>query len=74
MLFGVLAALVLGGFALPERSAAVGDGFLVLEFMAIGVLICVPLAIVAACWVLLRPAKNTTQLFSASRSVLLLGQ
>jgi hypothetical protein len=52
LLFGVLAAMVLGGFALLERHGPAGDGFLMLEFLAIGVLICVPLAIAAACWVL----------------------
>jgi hypothetical protein len=50
---GVLSAMVLGGFAILERSAPPGNRFLMLEFIAIGVLICVPLAIAAACWVLL---------------------
>ena len=40
LLFGVLAAMVLGGFAALERTAANGHGFLMLEFVAIGVLIC----------------------------------
>jgi hypothetical protein len=51
LLFGVFAAMVLGGFALLERHGPVGDGFLVLEFVAIGVFVCVPLSIAAACWV-----------------------
>jgi hypothetical protein len=74
LLFGVLSAMVLGGFALLERSAAAGGGFLVLEFVAIGVLICVPLAIAAACWVLMRAGKNTSQVLSPDRGGLFLGQ
>ncbi|HVN17386.1 MAG TPA: hypothetical protein VMU05_01395 [Dongiaceae bacterium] len=59
--FGVLAAMVLGGFAVLERSAAAGNRFLILEFLAIGVLICVPLAIAAASWVLFRPSRSSKQ-------------
>lgn len=59
LLFGVTAAMVLGGFALLERTASPGGGFLVLEFVAIGVLVCTPLSIAAACWVLFRPGKST---------------
>jgi len=55
---GVLSAMILGGFAVLERSAAPGNRFLILEFIAIGVLICVPLAIAAGCWVLLRPRSR----------------
>ena len=61
LLFAVLGAMVLGGFAVLERSAASGGGFLVLEFVAIGVLICVPFAIAAACWVLLRTGRNSSR-------------
>jgi hypothetical protein len=64
LLFGVVAAMVLGGFALLERTASPASGFLILEFVAIGVLICVPLSIAAACWILFRPGKSTNQLFS----------
>jgi hypothetical protein len=62
LLVGVLAAMVLGGFALLERNAAVGDGFLILEFVAIGVLICVPLSIAVACWVLFRLGTSGQEL------------
>lgn len=71
---GVLGATVLGGFALLERNARAGDAFLVLEFIAIGVLICVPFAIAAACWVLLRVGNNSQQVLSQSRRGLFLGQ
>ncbi len=64
LLFGAIAAMVLSGFALLERAASIGNGFLVLEFVAIGVLICIPLSIAAACWVFFRPGKSTRQLFS----------
>jgi hypothetical protein len=72
--FGVLAAIVLGGFALLERHGPAGDGFLVLEFVAIGVLVCVPLAITAASWVLFRAGKNTNQVLSQGRSGFFLGR
>lgn len=62
LLFGVLAAMVLGGFAALERTAANGHGFLMLEFVAIGVLICVPLSIAVACWVLFRAGKSGGEL------------
>lgn len=68
LLVGVLAAMVLGGFALLERHGPAGGGFLMLEFIAIGVLICVPLSIAAACWVLLRAGRNTNQVSSPGRS------
>jgi hypothetical protein len=55
---GVLSAMVLGGLAVWERGAPAGNGFLILEFMAFGVLLCVPLAIAAAGWVLLRPGSH----------------
>jgi hypothetical protein len=74
LLVGVLAAMVLGGFALLERHGPAGGGFLMLEFLAIGVLICVPLAIAAACWVLFRPRRNTNQVLSQGRSGFFLGQ
>ena len=59
LLIGVLGAIILGGFAVLERGAPPGNGFLMLEFLAIGVLICVPLSIAAAGWVLLRPENNS---------------
>jgi len=68
LLVGVLAAMVLGGFALLERHGPAGDGFLMLEFLAIGVLNFVPLAIAAACWVLFRPGRNTNQVLPQGRS------
>lgn len=72
--FGVLAAMVLGGFALLERHGPAGGGFLMLEFVAIGVLVCVPLAITAASWVLFRAGKNTNQVLSQGRSGFFLGR
>jgi hypothetical protein len=70
LMTGVLSAMVLGGFAVLERSAPPGNRFLMLEFIAIGVLICVPLAIAAACWVLLgHPNQGLPQ----TRSGLFLG-
>jgi hypothetical protein len=74
LLVGVLAAMVLDGFALLERHGPAGDGFLMLEFLAIGVLICVPLAIAGACWVLFRPGRNTNQALSQGRSGFFLGR
>lgn len=68
LLIGVLAAMALGGFAVLERSAPPGNRFLVLEFLAIGTLICVPLSIAVACWVLLRPGNNSKQVPPQSRS------
>lgn len=68
---GVLSATVLGGFAVLERSAPPGNGFLMLEFIAIGVLICVPLAIAAACWVLL--GRHSNQGLPQTRSGFFLG-
>lgn len=70
---GVLAAMVLGGFAVLERNAPSSDGFLVLEFIAIGVLICVPLAIASACWVLLR-GSDSKRVLPPGRGRLFLGR
>ena len=58
LLVGVIGATVLGGFAMLERAASSSQGFLVLEFIAIGVFVCVPMAIAAACWVLFRPERS----------------
>jgi hypothetical protein len=74
LLVGVLASMVLGGFALLERHGPAGDGFLVLEFVAIGVLVCVPMSIAAACWVLFRAGKNTNQVLPQGRSGFFLGR
>jgi hypothetical protein len=74
LLVGVLASMVLGGFALLERHGPAGDGFLVLEFVAIGVLVCVPMSIAAACWILLRAGKNTNQVLPQGRSGFFLGR
>ena len=57
--FGVLGAMILGGFAALERNPSQANGFLILEFIAIGVLICVPIAVFAACWVLFRSRANS---------------
>lgn len=73
LLLGVLGATVLGGFALLERAASPGGGFLMLEFVAIGVLICVPMAIAAACWVLFRP-EGRKQVLTTGRGGLFLGR
>jgi len=73
LLVGVFGAVILGGFALLERSGAHGGGFLVLEFLAIGVLICVPMAIAAACWILFRTEKHPQPAFP-DRGGLFLGQ
>ena len=74
LLLGVLGATVLGGFALLERTASPGGGFLILEFVAIGVLICVPLAIAAACWVLFRAERNSKPVLATGRDGLFLGR
>lgn len=74
LLLGVLAAMVLGGFALLERHVPAEGGFLVLEFVAIGVLACVPLAIAAACWVLFRAGRNTNHVLSQGQSGFFLGR
>src|SRR5437660_7164062 len=74
LLVGVRAAMVLGGFAMLERHGPAGDGFLMLEFLAIGVLICVPLAIAAGGWVLFRAGRNTNQVLSQGRSGFFFGQ
>ena len=73
LLGGVFASMVLGGFALLERNGPPGGGFLVLEFVAIGVLVCVPLSMAAACWVMFR-ARDTNQALSQSRSGFFLGR
>lgn len=70
---GVLSATVLAGFAVLGRSAPPGNRFLILEFIAIGVLLCVPLAIAAACWVLLRPGSRSRPALSPTRGGLFLG-
>ncbi len=66
LLIGVFVAFVLGALAAStgptEGGGAPGDGFMVLQFIAIGVLICVPLSIAAACWVLFRPSKAPKEL------------
>lgn len=74
LLVGVTAAIVLGGFALLERAASPGQGFLVLEFIAIGVFVCMPIAIAAACWVLFRPERTTEQDMVQRRGALFLGR
>lgn len=74
LMVGVLGAIVLGGFAVLERNAATGDGFLILEFIVIGVLICVPLSIAAASWVLFRPGRNSNQGMSQTQAGLFLGR
>ena len=71
---GVVSAMVLGGFALLERDGSRGGGFLVLEFVAIGVLVCVPMSIAAACWVLFRSGRDTKPLLPQSRSGFFWGQ
>jgi predicted small integral membrane protein len=58
---GVLSAVVLAGFAVWERAAPPGNRFLILEFIAIGVLLGAPMAIAVACWVLLRPGSHSRQ-------------
>ena len=73
LMIGVLAAIVLGGFALLERSGPVSNGFLVLEFVAIGVLICTPMSIAAACWVLFRSGRVSKELIH-DRGGLFLGR
>ncbi len=73
LLFGVVSATVLGGFALLERTASPGGGFLVLEFVAIGVLICVPLSIATACWILFRTGRNANPVLVQDRDRLFLG-
>lgn len=74
LLVGVLAAMVLAGFAVLERSAPPGNSFLVLECIAIGTLICVPLSIATAGWVLLRPEGNSSQALAQNRHRLFLGR
>jgi hypothetical protein len=39
LMAGVLSAVVLGGFAILERNGPPGNRFLILEFIALGVLI-----------------------------------
>jgi hypothetical protein len=74
LLIGVLSSMILGGFAVLERSAPPSNGFLILEFLAIGILTCVRLSIAAACWVLLRPGNNCASTLPENRSGLFLGQ
>ena len=65
ILAGVLGALILSALALPDAPEgarrAAGDGFLVLEFLAIAVLVSVPVALAAAYWIFLRAANNSNQ-------------
>ena len=68
LLFGAIAAMVLSGFALLERAASIGNGFLVLEFVAIGVLICIPLSIAAACWVFFALERARVSYFPKTRA------
>jgi hypothetical protein len=70
---GVLSAMVLGGFAAWGRGAPAPNRLLVLEFIAFGVLLCVPLAIAAAGWVLLRPGSHPHAALPPTRSGLFLG-
>ena len=70
---GVLAAMVLGGLAVFERTAPPANRFLIGEFIAIGVLLCAPLAIAAACWVLLRTGSRSHQGGRQNGSGLFLG-
>ncbi|MBZ5688650.1 MAG: hypothetical protein LAP86_26865 [Acidobacteriia bacterium] len=78
LVLGVFTAIVLVRVFLPDANAdggvAPGDGFLVLEFIAIGVLVCVPLSIAAASWVLFRAARNSKQELSPGQSELFLGR
>ena len=71
LVLGVFTAIVLAGVFLPDASAGggrgPGDGFLVLEFIAIGVLVCVPLSIAAASWVLFRAGKDSKQALARPR-------
>jgi hypothetical protein len=60
--------MVLGGFAVFERGAPPGNRFLILEFVAFGVLLCVPLAMAAAGWLLLRPGSHSHPALSPTRS------
>ena len=77
LLLGVFAATILGVFALPggytDGGGAPGDGFLVLEFVAIGVVISIPVSIAAACWVLFRSERFLKQLL-ANRAGFFLGR
>ena len=72
LLVGVLSAIVLGGFAVLERTAPPGNTFLMLEFIAIAILICVPTAIAVACWVLLRAGSNSSEVLSQTQNRLFL--
>ena len=60
LFMGVLAAMVLAGFAVLERGAPPGNRFLVRELILMGTLIRVPLSIAAACWVLLGPTSHSS--------------
>ena len=72
LLVGVLAAFALGLLALPDASGKVGrapgDGFLILQFLAIAVMVCVPISIAAGNWVLFRKERFLKQLLP-SRTV-----
>ncbi len=72
LLSGVFAAFALSLVFLPDPSSAVrapGDGFLILEFLAISVVVCVPLSIAAACWVLFRREFFLKQLLTGRGGV-----
>ena len=68
----VLSAMLLGGFAALGRTAAPDTGFLILEFIRIGVFVCVPLTLAAASWVLLRPESRSPAAWPETRSRLFL--
>ena len=76
LVLGVFTSFVLSALALPDvpdAGRAPGDGFLVLMFIAIAVMLCVPLSIAAASWILFRPNEFLKQLFS-NRGGLFLGR
>ena len=73
LLVGVIGAMLLSGFALLERIASPGGGFLVLEFVAIAVLVCTPMSIAAACWILFRRGRNSHSVITPSHDGLFLG-
>ena len=71
LFIGVLAAVVLAGFAVPERGAPPGNRFLVHELILIGTLIRVPWSIAAAGWVLLRPTSHSSQVLPQPKRLFL---
>jgi hypothetical protein len=68
-LFGILVAFILGGLALPTNPnfvangghAAPGDGYLILPFLFICLLVSVPVSILLAGIVLFRKPKERSQ-------------